>query len=63
MILSSLLLLCAILVIGFFKLPENIIIIIGKMYASYATIMGVIIGVYQGNSTIEKWSKAKYGKS
>lgn len=63
MLLSSLLLLCALIAIACFNLPKDSIVIIGKLYTSYATIMGIIIGVYQGNSTIEKWSKAKYQTS
>jgi hypothetical protein len=34
--------------------------IIGKLYGSYVTIIGIIVGAYQGNSSLEKWAKAKY---
>ena len=33
---------------------------IAKIYTAYITIMGVTIGAYQGNSSLEKWTKAKY---
>lgn len=34
--------------------------IITTLFTTYITIMAVIIGAYQGNSSLEKWTKAKY---
>lgn len=60
MILVSVSLLCCLVVISFFNQSENAVNIIGKLYGSYVTIIGIIVGAYQGNSSLEKWAKAKY---
>ena len=60
MILVSISLLCCLIVISFFNQSENAVNIIGKLYGSYVTIIGIIVGAYQGNSSLEKWAKAKY---
>lgn len=60
MILVSLLLLFCIAAISFFNLSIEVAATIGKLYTSYITIMGITIGAYQGNSSIEKWTKARY---
>lgn len=44
----------------FFNLPVEAFPVITSLYTAYITIMGVTIGAYQGNSSLEKWSKAKY---
>ena len=49
-------LLCVIAVTFFSAPPE----VISSIYTSYIAIIGVTIGAYQGNSSLEKWSKAKY---
>lgn len=60
MILVSVSLLLCLIVISFFHPSQGAVNIIGKLYGSYITIIGVIIGAYQGNSSLEKWTKAKY---
>ena len=60
MFLVSLLLLFCIAAISFFNLSIEAVAVIGKLYASYITIMGITIGAYQGNSSLEKWTKARY---
>lgn len=42
------------------RLPIEEIEVISRLYTTYVTIMGVTIGAYQGNSSLEKWTKAKY---
>lgn len=46
--------------ISFCGLPSEAITAITTLYTAYVTIMGVTIGAYQGNSSVEKWSKARY---
>lgn len=46
--------------ITFFTSQIEAISTIAKIYTAYITIMGVTIGAYQGNSSLEKWTKAKY---
>lgn len=56
---TTMLILCVIL-ITFKDLPQYIISAVTSLYTSYITIMGITIGTYQGNSSLEKWTKAKY---
>ena len=46
--------------IGFFADKVEAISTVASLYTAYITIMGITIGAYQGNSSLEKWSKAKY---
>jgi len=48
------------LILTIFKVSEEIATILSRLYATYATTLGIIVGAYQGNSTLEKWSKARY---
>ena len=56
---TSTLVLCLAL-ITFNDFPQYIISAINSLYTAYITIMGITIGAYQGNSSLEKWTKAKY---
>lgn len=49
--------------ITFMSLSATAIQAIGTLYTSYVAIMGITIGAYQGNSSVEKWSKARYDYS
>lgn len=40
--------------------PQYVIAAINSLYTAYVTIMGITIGAYQGNSSLQKWTKAKY---
>ena len=60
MILVSLALLFCLASISFCNLSQDAISIIGKLYASYIAVMSITVGAYQGNSSLEKWVKAKY---
>ena len=42
------------------EFPQYVISAIQSLYTAYVTIMGITIGAYQGNSSLEKWTKAKY---
>lgn len=46
--------------IGLFADKTEAINTVATLYTAYITIMGITIGAYQGNSSLEKWSKAKY---
>lgn len=60
MILVSLTLLICLVLITFLGLDAHKVTTIGQLYTTYITIMGITIGAYQGNSSLEKWSKARY---
>ena len=60
MILVSSMLFICIAIITFMRLPIEEIEVISRLYTTYVTIMGVTIGAYQGNSSLEKWTKARY---
>ena len=46
--------------ITFFGLDAHRVTTIGQLYTTYITIMGITIGAYQGNSSLEKWANAHY---
>ena len=56
----TLTLLICLSLITFFGLDAHKITTIGQLYTTYITIMGITIGAYQGNSSLEKWTKARY---
>ena len=56
---STIFILCLVAVTFFISMPEAISAI-STLFTAYITIMGVTIGAYQGNSSLEKWVKAKY---
>lgn len=60
MILVSVMLFICLLIITFLHLSIEEVNVISRLYTTYVTIMGVTIGAYQGNSSLEKWTKAKY---
>ena len=60
MILVTIALILCVLLISFNQFQQYTINAITSLYTSYITIMGITIGAYQGNSSLEKWSKAKY---
>ena len=58
--LVSVLFILALVAITFFIDKVETIPTVASLYTAYITIMGITIGAYQGNSTLEKWTKAKY---
>lgn len=60
MILVSVMLFICLAIITFLHLSIEEVNVISRLYTTYVTIMGVTIGAYQGNSSLEKWTKAKY---
>lgn len=59
-ILVTVTLLICLALITFFGLDTYIVTTIASLYTTYITIMGITIGAYQGNSSLEKWTKAHY---
>ena len=59
-ILVSIMLLICLAIITFCHLDIEVIAIINKLYTAYSAIIGITIGAYQGNSSLEKWTKARY---
>lgn len=60
MFLVTMTLILCVLLIAFNHFQQYIINAITSLYTSYITIMGITVGAYQGNSSLEKWSRAKY---
>lgn len=58
--LTTCMLAICIAVIAIFNISPEIAVTISHLYSAYITIMGITIGAYQGNSSLEKWSKARY---
>lgn len=59
-ILVTITLLICLTLITFFGLDSHRVTMIGQLYTTYITIMGITIGAYQGNSSLEKWANAHY---
>ena len=59
-ILVSIMLLICLAIITFCHLDIEVVTIINKLYSAYSVIIGITIGAYQGNSSLEKWTKARY---
>ena len=47
-------------IIAFLNTTPEVIATISHLYSAYITVMGITIGAYQGNSSLEKWTKARY---
>lgn len=47
--------------IVFLQLPKYAVDAVAGLYTTFCAVLGMTIGAYQGNSSLEKWSKAKYG--
>lgn len=47
-------------IIAIFSVEPEIAATVSHLYSAYITIMGITIGAYQGNSSLEKWTKARY---
>ena len=47
-------------IIAIFSVDPEIAATVSHLYSAYITIMGITIGAYQGNSSLEKWTKARY---
>lgn len=58
--LVSVILLICLAVIAFCELPQYAVQSITTLYSSFVAVLGLMIGAYQGNSSVEKWSRAKY---
>lgn len=56
---TSILIIC-LAVIALFNVDPEVAVTISHLYSAYITIMGITIGAYQGNSSLEKWTKARY---
>ena len=60
MALVTIMLLTSFVIIAAFNISPEVAATISHLYSAYITIMGVTIGAYQGNSSLEKWTKARY---
>lgn len=62
-ILVTCILIICLCIIAIFNVVPEIAATISHLYSAYITIMGVTIGAYQGNSSLEKWTNARYNFS
>ncbi len=46
--------------VAFRDMPAYRVSAVVDLYTGFATVLGVTIGAYQGNSSIEKWTRARY---
>lgn len=60
LILISTILVACLTIVAVCDLPQYSISAIVSLYTSFATVLGVTVGAYQGNSSLEKWTRAKY---
>lgn len=60
MILMTFSLMCCLSIIAFCGLGQDSISAIVSLYTAFSTVIGVLVGAYQGNSSLEKWVKGKY---
>lgn len=60
MIMIGVVMILCLAIIAFCNLPQYSIQSIVSLYGSFATVLGITIGAYQGNSSLEKWTRAKY---
>lgn len=60
MILITFVMIACLTVVAFCDLPERNVAAVVQLFTAFATVFGVTIGAYQGNSTLEKYSRAKY---
>ena len=60
MILITVVVLSCLAIVSFCGLPQNNVQAVVSLFATFSTVLGVTIGAYQGNSTLEKYSSAKY---
>ncbi len=60
MILMTISLMCCLAIIAFCGLDPQAGNAVVSIYTSFSAVVGVIVGAYQGNSSLEKWVKGKY---
>lgn len=59
-ILTSVMLAVAMVFVYFGNFEQHQTSAIVSLYTSYVTVLGVSVGAYQGNSSLEKYTRAKY---
>lgn len=47
-------------IIAFCGLEQHSTSAIVSLYTAFSAVVGVIVGAYQGNSSLEKWVRGKY---
>ena len=60
MILIALIMIACLTVVAFCNIPQYSVEAVVSLFTAFSTVLGVTIGAYQGNSTLEKYSRAKY---
>ena len=60
MILIAIVMIACLSIVAFCGLAEYSISAVVSLFGTFGTVLGVIVGAYQGNSSIEKYTKAKY---
>ncbi|MBR4457369.1 MAG: hypothetical protein IKS31_00205 [Clostridia bacterium] len=60
MILIAFVMIACLLIVAFCNIPSHSVNAIVSLFTAFSTVLGVTVGAYQGNSTLEKYSNAKY---
>lgn len=60
MILITFVMIACLAIVAFCDMPERNVGAIVSLFTAFSTVFGVTIGAYQGNSSLEKYSRAKY---
>ena len=60
MILITFVMIACLIIVAFCDVPERNVAAVVQLFTSFCAVFGVTVGAYQGNSVLEKYSKAKY---
>ena len=60
MTLMTVTLMSCLAIIAFCRLDSYAVNAIVSLYTAFSAVLGVIVGTYQGNSTLEKYTRARY---
>lgn len=60
MVLMTVSLMCCLAIIALCGLESSAINAIVSLYTAFSAVLGIIVGAYQGNSSIEKYTRSKY---
>lgn len=60
MTLMTISLMCCLAIIALFGLEQTAINAVVSLYTAFSAVLGIIVGAYQGNSSLEKYTRARY---
>lgn len=60
MTLMTVSLMCCLAIIALCSLEQVAVNAIVSLYTAFSAVLGIIVGAYQGNSSLEKYARARY---